>query len=125
MTHGTAETSVSSVATIAPAHALAVMVAKIGCIIFVVEILIMIGLYGLDDAVTLGEGMFDATILTLVASPLIYLWVARPFADDAAAAREKLATQLSFIAQFDNMAARLNQEISSRVGNSVNKKASN
>ena len=57
MTHGTAETSVSSVATIAPAHALAVMVAKIGCIIFVVEILIMIGLYGLDDAVTLGEGM--------------------------------------------------------------------
>jgi signal transduction histidine kinase len=95
MTHGTAETSVSSVATIAPAHALAVMVAKIGCIIFVVEILIMIGLYGLDDAVTLGEGMFDATILTLVASPLIYLWVARPFADDAAAAREKLATQLS------------------------------
>jgi signal transduction histidine kinase len=71
------------------------MVAKIGCIIFVVEILIMIGLYGLNDAVTLGEGMFDTNILTLVASPLIYLWVARPFAEDAAAAREKLATQLS------------------------------
>lgn len=94
MTLGTAETPLSSAATVAPAHALGAMVAKIGCIIFVVEILIMMGLYGLDDAVTLGEGMLDATILTLVASPLIYLWVARPFADEAAAAREKLATQL-------------------------------
>lgn len=95
MTLETAETPLSSAATVAPAHALGVMVAKIGCIIFVIEMLIMMGLYGLDDAVTLGEGMLDATILTLVASPLIYLWVARPFADEAAASRQKLATQLS------------------------------
>lgn len=46
-------------------------------------------------------------------------------AEQSIEAEQKLATQLSFIAQFDNMAARLNKEISSRVGNSVNKKASN
>ena len=55
----------------------------------------MLSLYGLGDAVTVGEGMLDAAILTLVASPLIYLWVARPFAEEAARAREKLALQLT------------------------------
>jgi signal transduction histidine kinase len=76
------------------AQRLAVMVAKIGCIIFVVEFLIMFALYGIEDSVTVLEGALDATILTLVASPLIYAWVARPFAAEAAAAREKLTLQL-------------------------------
>ncbi len=76
------------------AHRLAVMVAKIASIIFVVEFLIMFALYGLEYSVTVLDGTLDATILTLVASPLIYVWVARPFATDAAAAREKLSLQL-------------------------------
>lgn len=74
---------------------LAVMVFKIACIIFVIESLVMLALYGVDGSgVTLSESMLDATMLTLFASPLIYLWVARPFEEEAAVARENLATQL-------------------------------
>jgi signal transduction histidine kinase len=76
------------------AERLAVMVAKIGCIIFVVEYLVMLAMYGWASNVTLYESMLDSTMLTLLATPLIYVWVARPFAEEAAAARQELAGQL-------------------------------
>jgi signal transduction histidine kinase len=77
------------------AQRLAIMVAKIGCIIFIVEALVMFVLYGFESTVTVFESMLDSTMLTLIASPLIYVWVARPFAAEAAAAREELADQLT------------------------------
>ena len=74
---------------------LLVMVGKIACIIFTVEVLIMLMLSGWNlDAAVIKEGLLDATILTLVSSPLIYLWVARPYADATRKARAELSAQL-------------------------------
>ncbi|MFM9827370.1 MAG: sensor histidine kinase [Sphingomonas sp.] len=75
---------------------LLVMVGKIACIIFTVEVLIMLMLSGWNlDAGVIKEGLLDATILTIVSSPLIYLWVGRPFVDTARSARAELSNQLS------------------------------
>lgn len=74
---------------------LLVMVGKIACIIFTIEALIMLMLSGwkLDSSV-IREGLLDATSLTIVSSPLIYLWVARPFDQAARKARAELSGQL-------------------------------
>ncbi|MDX2307116.1 MAG: ATP-binding protein [Hyphomicrobium sp.] len=72
------------------------MVAKVGCIIFLVEAAIMLTLFSTEfSAHSLFECFLDATLLTIIASPLIYAWVARPFAEDAAAARQELTDQLT------------------------------
>jgi signal transduction histidine kinase len=74
---------------------LLVMVGKIALIIFSIEIAIMISL-SLWDVRGLGVAVnvLDPVTLTLLASPIIYLWVARPFAEAARAANAQLARQL-------------------------------
>ncbi len=71
-------------------RALLIMVAKIAFIIFTVEALIMLMISGFDL-----EGLLDSTSLTIVATPLIYLWVVRPFANAARTASASLTDQLS------------------------------
>jgi hypothetical protein len=63
---------------------LLVMVGKIALVIFSIEIAIMISL-SLWDVRGLGVAVnvLDPVTLTLLASPIIYLWVARPFAEAA------------------------------------------
>ena len=72
------------------------MVAKVACIIFTVELGIMFALSGWAvERQVLYEGLIDSTSLTVFASPLIYYWVAHPFAAAASAARVELAQQLA------------------------------
>ena len=72
------------------------MVLKIAFIIFTVEALIMMVLFRWDDnPQAIYEGILDSTCLTVIASPLIYLWVVRPFAHAARTARTNLTSQLA------------------------------
>jgi signal transduction histidine kinase len=82
-------------ATQQASYGLLVMVAKIACIIFSIEIAIMFVL-SLWDLRGLGVAVdvLDPVTLTLVATPIIYLWVARPFAQAARAANTRLEQQL-------------------------------
>lgn len=74
---------------------LLVMVGKIACIIFTVEALIMMVLFRWDvNPQVITEGLIDATSLTLICSPLIYLWVGRPFVEATRKARAELSDQL-------------------------------
>ena len=74
---------------------LPVMVGKIACIIFTVEALIMMVLFRWDvNPQVITEGMIDAISLTLICSPLIYLWVGRPFVEATRKARAELSDQL-------------------------------
>ena len=91
---------------------LLMMVGKIACIIFTVEVLIMFMLSGWNlDAAVVTEGLLDATILTLVSSPLIYLWVGRPFVEATRSARAELSDQLAkttrLLAQNETLRAEL------------------
>lgn len=75
---------------------LLILVGRIACIVFTIEIIIMLMLSGWNiTGQVIAEGLFDATTLTLTSSPLIYLWVARPFADAARKARMELTQQLA------------------------------
>lgn len=72
------------------------LVIRIAIIIFSVEALIMLALSGWQvNQAVLQEGLIDASSLTVISSPLIYLWVAMPFAKAARAARNELAIELS------------------------------
>ncbi len=72
------------------------LVGKIGCIIFLLEALIMLALSDFQiQPEVIKTSLLDASVLTVFASPMIYFWVARPFAEDASAARHELALQLS------------------------------
>jgi len=78
-----------------PRRELAIMVAKIACIEFSIEILIMFGLrlsHLPNDWIIVD--ILDATTFTMLAIPIVYWWVARPFAEAAREANEKLARQL-------------------------------
>ncbi len=71
------------------------LVGKISLVIFAVEAVIMLALSGwILEAHTIWEGLADSTTLTIVSSPLIYYWVARPFAKSERAARAELADRL-------------------------------
>jgi signal transduction histidine kinase len=75
---------------------LLVMMSKIACIVFLLEALIMIVLSGFDlNEKVIYEGLLDSSSLTLLSSPLIYLWVARPFVDATRVARLELTEQLT------------------------------
>ena len=75
---------------------LVVMVAKIAFIIFTIEALIMLMLSGWNPTqAVIVEGLIDSSSLTLIASPLIYLWVARPFANAARSANASLENELA------------------------------
>lgn len=72
------------------------MVGRIGLIIFTVEALIMLLLlrgWSLNWDV-ISEGLLDATMLTLVSSPIIYKLVAEPFAKTASEAKAALAVKI-------------------------------
>ena len=71
------------------------LVGKISLVIFAVEAVIMLALSGwILEAHTIWEGLVDSTTLTIVSSPLIYYWVARPFANSERTARAELADRL-------------------------------
>jgi len=76
-------------------YALLVLVAKIACIDFSIEALIMQALSFLDVH-TLGPlvDFLDPFTLTLLSSPITYLWVVRPFAMAAREANARLKQQL-------------------------------
>lgn len=74
-------------------HDLATMVFKIAIIIFAVEVHIMLFLNQISIPPPL-EDWVDATALTLIASPIIYYGVARPFLMAARNAEKKLEAQL-------------------------------
>lgn len=75
----------------------AVLVAKVAIIVFTIEALIMLTLFSDGDvnSKVIADGLLDASMLTLLSSPLIYLWVARPFAEAARTARAELIDQLA------------------------------
>lgn len=76
-------------------HDLPVMLVKVACIIFAVEAIIMLTLSGWDlNRHVINESLLDATSLTVFSTPMIYLWVARPFAEAARSARAELTQQL-------------------------------
>lgn len=71
------------------------MVAKIGVIIFSIEAAIMVVLSQWDmTAIPYFQDLLDAASLTLIASPIIYYGVARPFSSAAREANERLRAQL-------------------------------
>ena len=75
---------------------LVIMVAKIAFIIFTVEALVMLMLSGWNPTpAVIVECLIDSISLTAIATPLIYLWVARPFADAARTASYSLTDQLA------------------------------
>lgn len=58
-----------------------VTLSRIAIIIFVVEGLIMIGLSLIPAGLSLlAESLIDAVLLIALSSPLIYLWVVKPYA---------------------------------------------
>ncbi len=72
------------------------MLARIAIVVFVVEAGVMF--YLADWSITpdvLREGLIDATVLTLTASPLIYAWAARPFALAADTAKAALRGEIA------------------------------
>lgn len=78
-----------------PGSELAVMVAKIACIEFSIEMLIMfvLRLSHLPNDWIIVD-ILDATTFTMLAIPIVYWWVARPFAEAARDANAKLTQQL-------------------------------
>lgn len=67
-------------------------VGQIGLVIFVVEAFIMLALSGGDLALgSVLAGLFDATSLTLISSPIAYFWIVRPFVLSAWQANEAVA----------------------------------
>jgi signal transduction histidine kinase len=95
---------------------IAMMVAAIALIHFVIEAFIMglLSNWNLTRHVVV-EGMIDCTLLTMLSSPPIYLWVARPFivtarTSEAALARE-LQTQSNQAQQLEAALADLKQSL--------------
>lgn len=73
-----------------------VMVAKIGCIIFSIEAAIMVVMsLSSSFAIPFFQDLLDATTLTIIASPIIYYGVARPFSNAAREAREEVSRRLA------------------------------
>lgn len=76
-------------------RAVLALVGKIALIIFAVELAIMVALDALQPSITpFVEDVVDAVVLTLVASPIIYLAVAKPFVERARIANTRLQDQL-------------------------------
>ena len=72
------------------------LVTRVAINIFSVESVIMMALsdWQLNEPV-INEGLIDACALTVMSGPLIYLWVAMPFATAARSAHLELAIELS------------------------------
>lgn len=72
------------------------MICRIALIVFSLEFAIMLCLSGtqLIEASFI-ENVVDATSLTLLSAPLIYLWVAKPFIESAHEAERALASELA------------------------------
>jgi hypothetical protein len=71
------------------------LVGRIAIVIFLTEAAIMLTMSGwMLEPHNVREGLLDATALTVVTSPLIYYWVARPFVRSERLARTELAERL-------------------------------
>lgn len=71
------------------------LLGRIALIVFLVEAIVMVMLSGWQlTREVLVVGLIDATALTLLASPLIYLWAAKPYALSAHEAQEALSREL-------------------------------
>jgi signal transduction histidine kinase len=113
---------------------LVIMVAKIAFIIFTIEALIMFMLSGWNPThAVIVEGLIDSTSLTVIASPLIYLWVARPFANTARIASASLKNQLAerqrlldqneklrqALQQFSEHSAQIHERVLEKIGTNL------
>lgn len=79
----------------AEARLLVRLLGRIAAIVFLVEAVVMVMLSGWQLTLdVLRVGLIDATALTLLASPLIYLWAAKPYALAAHVAQEALSSEL-------------------------------
>ena len=79
----------------AEARLLFSLLGRIAAIVFLVEAVVMVMLSGWQLTLdVLVVGLIDATALTLLASPLIYLWAAKPYALAAHDAQEALSREL-------------------------------
>ncbi len=79
---------------------LARMLVRIAAIVFLVEAVVMVMLSGWQftpDVVV--EGLIDATALTLLASPAIYVWAVKPYAVAAHEAQSALSHELEVRAE--------------------------
>ena len=77
------------------ARLLVSLLGRIALIVFLVEAVVMVMLSGWQlTPEVLSEGLLDATALTLFASPMIYLWAAKPFAVAAHDAQAALSREL-------------------------------
>jgi signal transduction histidine kinase len=96
---------------------IAAMVAWIALIHFVVEAFIMGTLAGwqLDHGV-IAEGLLDCVLLTLLSSPPIYYFVAKPFIEAAQSARAELAQELDLRTQQTDNLERTRVSLESSLG---------
>lgn len=79
----------------AEARLLVGMLGRIALIVFLVEALIMVVLFNFVlDRHAVADGLLDATLLTVFASPIIYVWAAKPFAVAAHDAQAALSREL-------------------------------
>ncbi len=65
------------------------LVAKISIVVFLSEALVMLFLPMFGDISVYLEAMLDASLLTLISSPIIYAWIIRPYILSRNAAEEK------------------------------------
>ncbi len=83
------------------------VIVRISIIILLVEILIMVGLsrlpYQLPEGV---EVLLDAFVLVLLSTPIIYLWVIKPFV----IMRDKAMTEINYMASNDSLTGLPNRE---------------
>lgn len=87
----------------ADARLLISLLGRIAVIVFLVEAVVMVMLSGWQltrDVLVIG--LIDATALTFLASPLIYLWAAKPYALAAHDAQEALSRELDARARQSN-----------------------
>ncbi len=83
------------------------VIIRIAIIIYLIELLIMIGLNALASNLPAeGEVFLDAFLLLIFSTPLIYAWVVKPFV----VMRDKALNEVSYIASTDTLTGLPNRE---------------
>ncbi len=83
------------------------VIIRIAIIIYLIELLIMIGLNALASSLPAeGEVFLDAFLLLIFSTPLIYAWVVKPFV----VMRDKALNEVSYIASTDTLTDLPNRE---------------
>ncbi len=78
------------------------LIITIAVTIFLAESLVMIFLWGFPQSSPLIEGLIDSTLLTLLISPALYLYVFRPFVRRDVE-RQRVEDRLNYLAYYDDL----------------------